>query len=1400
MKIFSWMALGCATLFWTSAQATDWQVNGDIYLPMGQGVPVVYPVYGNEDKPLALSQLTIGNGQTFRNDPLAEEHNPVAVAYFSLPEELQEYLQRLGIVDRDGDLLSFTRDVTITCALHHPTTSGDSWRYKGMPEGNAAVRFFPFSGEPIGFAIPADMTRNALRTASLPNGFVLRRFPYELEDQAWWAMRERSDDRFSAFASLLMLSDGAVYVSTEVLPPAGFQIRDGGDIDCFLMPSEKGQIDAGLERLNHQFDQDLADYMLRQFSHNAPVAQVVADAYLKNVPWRGDHRNPIDTKYGSHRYTALHLAALADRADVIRTLFPIKLLEMRLRDKRNRDSIWALLNAQDTSGKTAMDLAFEMGHDGVLYHLLIRMFSCIAEEIRAKMATLAVEMEKKAKKVVLAMEERARISRVPLAEGPVATLVREMEARRAALAEGMEAILAEEMAARRAVLAEGMEATLVREMEARRAALAEEMKAAREALTNRYWHDYTVFHLAAVYGEKYANDFLAETALPILPDTALLSARTQEGDTAFRLAIQCGHSDSVELLFKVFKSQPDELEELLRLPQYDGKTALHWAIERYLTGVPNNLAVVKALAKVLALDISLKAKKYIRPTVNPETREVVKRNRPINFAGFGWIENEIVSFLGHRIYERYHEEMVQAIWKTLEGGDESILGEVLSEAVTHIPEVKLCEAAAAGQLKEVKRLLNAGVDIESRFAVGVAGSYVYTDREIPWPIYLFGVTPLHLAVVHNHPDVVRELLAKGASVESCAEKTVFVAIIDEQMTALHLAALCRSVDAAKVLIDYYPELLTIKNKRGCIPLYFAVLYAHASPSEGMIKVLLDQISGSKAGMNRYVQEQVNVMSQMKGYSALERAIKDCHPEIVEYILQKMIPEQIQALGDKRCTLLHRVVAAMCGIGYTREGKQRSNIIIADEAVSRLVKIFFDHPDLRNMWSVRDADGCMPIYEAVKDGFFLGIILQEMLNREMPLELDDARALWFKIADSRGTLAEGDASAMRMLSQVPGFDVNAQDELGDAALHKAVGLFCWRRVMKLLDIPGIDVSIQNKKGQTPLHIMFTAMPSPSAAEFMQCVQKFLSNPAVNIDLQDDEGMTALSQLMRVERTGTQGILEMLLSKRLPRCNQAMIGGLLQLHQQGTITDGSPQELATVGTALHWAIRNNGPFDVLQTFCMEYRGYKDEHFFATQDGAGRTALHWAVEMGDIDAVLLILGGMTPAQLAIQDGSGKTAKNLAEEKEHTDIVRILNEFANVAGDHHGHLLRMSAGYGRMAPLQWFLAMLNSFSFLNSKDSASGRTALHWAASGGHEEIVARLLRVSRIDVNIQDNRGLTALHVAVENEQIDCVRALLDAEGIDVNIQDNQNLTPRALAQALGDDEIVAAITDHIAAAAE
>lgn len=86
-----------------------------------------------------------------------------------------------------------------------------------------------------------------------------------------------------------------------------------------------------------------------------------------------------------------------------------------------------------------------------------------------------------------------------------------------------------------------------------------------------------------------------------------------------------------------------------------------------------------------------------------------------------------------------------------------------------------------------------------------------------------------------------------------------------------------------------------------------------------------------------------------------------------------------------------------------------------------------------------------------------------------------------------------------------------------------------------------------------------------------------------------------------------------------------------------------------------------------------------------------------------------------------------------------------------------------------------------INARDQ-QGRSALHLAAGGGHDELTSILIGEFGADVNARDLNGQTALHHAAAAGHKQTVATLL-AKGADLTIQDQFGRTPLDLATMSG-----------------
>ena len=163
-------------------------------------------------------------------------------------------------------------------------------------------------------------------------------------------------------------------------------------------------------------------------------------------------------------------------------------------------------------------------------------------------------------------------------------------------------------------------------------------------------------------------------------------------------------------------------------------------------------------------------------------------------------------------------------------------------------------------------------------------------------------------------------------------------------------------------------------------------------------------------------------------------------------------------------------------------------------------------------------------------------------------------------------------------------------------------------------------------------------------------------------------------------------------------------------------------------------------------------------AEQDASGKTALHFAVEALDEEAVTIILaaGGST----SIADAEGQTPLAVAYKNPVPDAsARIAAQLLLARAEP----VRGTFAYFETAVIKHNLSMRFE----------EGKTPLHIAAGNGQTGYVNYLI-AHKAAVNVKDVSSSTPLHEAVRGGYVDCTAILLGA-GADPNMKDSSGNTP-------------------------
>ncbi|XP_028417540.1 ankyrin repeat, PH and SEC7 domain containing protein secG-like isoform X2 [Dendronephthya gigantea] len=223
-----------------------------------------------------------------------------------------------------------------------------------------------------------------------------------------------------------------------------------------------------------------------------------------------------------------------------------------------------------------------------------------------------------------------------------------------------------------------------------------------------------------------------------------------------------------------------------------------------------------------------------------------------------------------------------------------------------------------------------------------------------------------------------------------------------------------------------------------------------------------------------------------------------------------------------------------------------------------------------------------------------------------------------------------------------------------------------------------------------------------------------------------------------------------------------------------------------TALHIVVTENN-IDALKIL-LEFKTDLE-----TVDNNGHTALHFAVDYGHTDCVLTLLN--SGSLVNCQDVSGATplhyAINAGSQDDDVIIKQLLKFGASTSlADRNGRLpLHWAANYGNPTVC---VSMVENGSPVNSRCN-DGHTALHIAASHGHEECIRVLITKCGADMNIEDKFGYTPLFNAIITRHVQCAKLLLQHKALP-NHKDTKGNSAAHLAASKGLIEVLQELVHH------
>lgn len=379
----------------------------------------------------------------------------------------------------------------------------------------------------------------------------------------------------------------------------------------------------------------------------------------------------------------------------------------------------------------------------------------------------------------------------------------------------------------------------------------------------------------------------------------------------------------------------------------------------------------------------------------------------------------------------------------------------------------------------------------------------------------------------------------------------------------------------------------------------------------------------------------------------------------------------------------------------------------------------------------------------------------------------------------------------VLIQTPSTNVGSRDSLGRTSLHRAAENNDLKTAQMLLS-GGADVNARDYEGKTPLYI--------AASQNFEDMVSLLFSGAADVNSEDNGGKTPLHCAVDNNSIGT---VNLLISKGAD-VNAADDDGETPLHYAAKkdfrdtahflISGGAAVNTADrIGRMpLHIAAGNNAT----DTVSLLISAGADVNFV---DNKGRTPLDWASGNNSWEIVSLLrsndgykgseLGSGKKKQdkpiagsidVTLRDGQGRTPLHRAVEINDIQTVQMLiNNGADVdARDNDEETPLHFAAWENAEDIAAIL--ISGGANVNIKNK-KGMTPLHYA-SWTNAGSTAEFLLSKGANVNAKDNKGKTPLHLALEYNSMDTAYLLIST-GAEVNAKTNLGETPLDFAEKSG-----------------
>ncbi len=552
-----------------------------------------------------------------------------------------------------------------------------------------------------------------------------------------------------------------------------------------------------------------------------------------------------------------------------------------------------------------------------------------------------------------------------------------------------------------------------------------------------------------------------------------------------------------------------------------------------------------------------------------------------------------------------------------------------AKAQSKAANLSLRQAAATGNIEQVRLLISRGADVNER---GVWGN-----------------TPLHYASMRGHAEVAELLISRGAYVNAPDGRNA--------MTPLHCAAASGNKQTVELLLSKGADINT-KNRAGRTPLFEAMKSPEAGRKE-IVELLvakgakvpamhLAAYMGDIEKVRKCLQDGIDINSQENFCcTALHAATNGGKKNVTEFLIGR--GANIDARDTSGMTPLYYaaihnceyIVDLLLSKGADVNAKHEYNFVLLNYAIwdgsKDAIKLLISKGANVN---VKDDDGFTLLIWAIwwSDKDMVELLISNGADLDTEEDSYGCTALYWAAVQGSKDLVElliakgaaplsamhsaacaGDLAKVKSLVK-EGTDVNTKGKgSGDETPLFAAVFADHNDVAKFLIAKGADVNAKDKSGQTPLH--------PACEHGKRNMVELLIAEGADVNAKDYGGATPLHRMFYSGRARLD-IAELLIAKG------ANVNARLT-------SNGS--------TPLHRAV------EIGHTKIVGLLIAKGADINA-QKSEGETPLHIACKLGHKDVVeLLIAKG---ANMNVKNNKGQTALSVTKEQGHEEIVELLRK----------------------------------------------------------------------------------------------------------------------------------------------